>query len=302
MGKILFVDDEKSILNSLKRVFFGLSQYEPLFMDDPEDALECVREGGIHVVVSDIKMPQMSGIAVLDAVREIDPDIVRIALSGNAEMQDIIEAVNRGDIWRYIDKPWDRQKLLMTMKNALELFDKKKESKRLFLALEEKKSELEKINRNLESMVAMRTKLLEERTRIMNLIINDEPLETVFRAVAENLVFFGKARVVQINSPYLEATFIYPADAQVDQVVTEGEFNKAGFSVQGDCTVVSRLRKNRKNLGYLMLKDIDKKDISELYPIIETFANLVIIYLYQQKTLADLPRVLQQLDSIIESS
>ncbi|MGM0461127.1 MAG: response regulator [Fibrobacterota bacterium] len=298
MGKILFVDDEENILRSLKRTFFDVSGHDVYFTDSPEDALEIVRESGIHVVVSDIKMPRMSGVELLHRVKQIHEDIVCIALSGHAEFADIKEAINSGDIWRYIDKPWDNDKLVITLNNAIEFYEKTKENRELVYQLEAKKTELERMNRNLEELVQMRTKMLEERTRIMNMIINDKSLDEVFTAVAENIIFFGKAGAVQIESAFLDRNFVFPEKYLGQYDLNPRDFHDS-FIVKSDTYVACELKKHDTHLGYMVMRDVSQDYLTELYSVVETFSNLVVIYLYQKKTIQELPQMLAQIESII---
>ncbi len=106
MNRILFVDDEALILNSLKR---GLSDepYEKFFATSGEDALKVLEKYDISVLVTDMKMPGMSGLDLLKLVREPYPDLVKIVLSGYTQLPQVLVTVNQGDIFKFITKPWD---------------------------------------------------------------------------------------------------------------------------------------------------------------------------------------------------
>lgn len=111
MNRILFVDDEALILNSLKR---GLSDepYEKFFATSGEDALKILEKHDISVLVTDMKMPGMSGLDLLKAVREPYPDLVKIVLSGYTQLPQVLVTVNQGDIFKFITKPWDLEEEL----------------------------------------------------------------------------------------------------------------------------------------------------------------------------------------------
>lgn len=116
---ILFVDDEERILRSLKMMFRG--QYEVLIATDGRAAIEMVRERKVHVVVSDQRMPEMLGVDLLRTVREISPNTMRILLTGYSDLAAVIDSINEGEIFRYINKPWDPEDIRTTLAKAAEI-------------------------------------------------------------------------------------------------------------------------------------------------------------------------------------
>jgi len=117
--RILFVDDEERILRSLALQF--RRHYEVLTESDPLRALQRLREEPIHVLVSDQRMPQMSGAQLLAEAREIAPNTLRILLTGYSDLDAAVEALNDGGIFRYLTKPWDQQEMAFTLRQAAEL-------------------------------------------------------------------------------------------------------------------------------------------------------------------------------------
>jgi DNA-binding NtrC family response regulator len=117
--RILFVDDEERILRSLAMQF--RRHYEVLTESDPLRALQRLREEPIHVLVSDQRMPQMSGAQLLAEAREIAPNTLRILLTGYSDLDAAVEALNNGGIFRYLTKPWDPQEMAFTLRQAAEL-------------------------------------------------------------------------------------------------------------------------------------------------------------------------------------
>lgn len=117
--RILFVDDEERILRSLALQF--RRHYEVLTESDPLRALQRLREEHIHVLVSDQRMPQMSGAQLLAEAREIAPNTLRIMLTGYSDLDAAVEALNNGGIFRYLTKPWDQQEMAFTLRQAAEL-------------------------------------------------------------------------------------------------------------------------------------------------------------------------------------
>ena len=101
---LLFVDDEANILNSLKRLFLPLG-YRILTSETGAEALALMETESVDLVISDMRMPHMSGAELLEQVRMKSPEAIRILLTGYADLTSTIAAINRGEIYRYISKP-----------------------------------------------------------------------------------------------------------------------------------------------------------------------------------------------------
>ena len=104
--RILFVDDEQLILNALKRTL-RREGFELFFTSDPFEVAKLVGEHRVDIVVSDHMMPQMTGVEVLALVRRLHPNTVRIMMTGQADRDATIRAINEGSIHKFIEKPWD---------------------------------------------------------------------------------------------------------------------------------------------------------------------------------------------------
>ena len=115
---ILFVDDEKNILGALRRLMRG-APYECLFAETGVEALALLREHPVDVVISDMKMPGMSGEDLLAEVASLYPETVRMVLSGYSEESMIMGAINTGRIWGFIHKPWNDAELKQTIEHAV---------------------------------------------------------------------------------------------------------------------------------------------------------------------------------------
>ncbi len=116
---ILVVDDDELIVTSLRGLFLLETGYEVLEFRDPLKAVEEVERRAVDLVISDFLMPQMNGVDLLKKVRELQPDAVRILLTGFADKENAIRAINEVGLYRYIEKPWDNQDLLLSIRNAL---------------------------------------------------------------------------------------------------------------------------------------------------------------------------------------
>ena len=156
---VLFVDDEVNILKALQRLL-RQEDMNVLCASQGQEALEILSKTKTQVVVTDQRMPEMSGVDLLSAVRERHPDIVRMMLTGYTEMNVAVEAINRGEIYRLITKPWNDDELRATIRQAFEQSDLKDEIKRLNHITREQNFKLQDMNRNLEDKVRERTKQL----------------------------------------------------------------------------------------------------------------------------------------------
>lgn len=117
--RILFVDDEERILRSLAMQF--RRQYDVLTESDPQRALERLKSEAVQIIVSDQRMPQMSGAELLEQASAIAPQTLRILLTGYSDLDAAVDALNNGGIFRYLTKPWDPQEMAFTLRQAAEI-------------------------------------------------------------------------------------------------------------------------------------------------------------------------------------
>jgi len=127
--ELLFVDDEPANLQKLRRTF--INGYVTHMAESGKDALGILETAGIDVIITDQKMPEMTGLELLGRAREIRPGIVSIVLTGFAEVEDLIDAINTGKVNRYITKPWSPEDLRIAVRDALEKRDLARENERL---------------------------------------------------------------------------------------------------------------------------------------------------------------------------
>lgn len=153
---VLFVDDEPNILSSLRR----LCRREPFRVavagSGPE-ALALLAQTPAQVILSDYRMPGMTGVEFLARAKEIVPDSIRIILSGFADTQAVVEAINKGEVYRYLAKPWDDRELLATIQHGLEHHDLRRQNEALQECTQRQNLELQRMNERLERLVAERT-------------------------------------------------------------------------------------------------------------------------------------------------
>lgn len=126
MRRVMLLDDEANVLNALKRLLrqhFGADMAVEVFTD-PERALLRLGEATFDIVVADYHMPGMDGVTFLKAVRSIDPEAVRIALSASTEFKAVLKAVNEAEVFRFIMKPWEQEDVRSCFTIALEKRDR----------------------------------------------------------------------------------------------------------------------------------------------------------------------------------
>ena len=156
---VLFVDDEVNILKALQRLLRA-DEMRVLTASSATEALEILDRQPAQVVVTDQRMPEMCGVDFLASVRDRHPEIVRMMLTGYTEINVAVDAINRGEIYRLITKPWNDDELRATLRQAFDHASLKAEVKRLNQVTREQNFRLQDMNRNLEGMVRDRTKQL----------------------------------------------------------------------------------------------------------------------------------------------
>ena len=151
--RILFVDDERNVLRSLERLFLE-EGYEVVTAGSGQQGLEALEQSGpFQLVVSDYRMPAMDGVTFLSEVCQRWPDTERMILSGYADTASIVAAINEGQIYKFIAKPWNDNDLLRTVRDALERHELRTGNQRLLIALSAANAELKNVNDNLNTMV-----------------------------------------------------------------------------------------------------------------------------------------------------
>ena len=153
---LLFVDDEPNILSSLRRLFRPLG-YTIYTAESGAAGLRLLEQETVDLVVSDMRMPEMDGARFLEQVRARWPDTVRLLLTGYSDVASILAAINRGEIYRYVTKPWDDNDILLLVKHALERRALELEKNRLEALTREQNAALTALNQSLEAKVAERT-------------------------------------------------------------------------------------------------------------------------------------------------
>jgi putative nucleotidyltransferase with HDIG domain len=171
--EILFVDDEKNVLQSLKRLCID-GNYSVILANSGEEALEILKNNpNIGLIVSDQRMPAMTGSEFLEKAKEMLPDTVRILLTGYADINAVADAINKGGAYRYITKPWNDEELLQIIGDAVRRYSLIKENKRLQEIIRKQNEELKKWNSQLEFFVQEQTIEIQNKNKELERLNED---------------------------------------------------------------------------------------------------------------------------------
>jgi DNA-binding NtrC family response regulator len=139
--KILYVDDEENNLNSFKAAF--RREYDVTVALSASEALELLKSSHFEIIITDQRMPGMTGVEFLASIVKDYPEPIRMLLTGYADIQAVIDAINKGQIYQYITKPWDEQQMRVIINNAYEIFSLRQENKELMRSLIRANEQLE---------------------------------------------------------------------------------------------------------------------------------------------------------------
>jgi response regulator RpfG family c-di-GMP phosphodiesterase len=165
---LLLVDDEKAITRALNRLF-RKEGYRIMTAQSGPEGLEKLQQsdGPVSMIISDQRMPEMNGAAFLEKAKSIYPDAIRYLLTGYSDLDAVVDAVNRGEIHRYLTKPWNDDDLVLQVKQSLEHFELTSENRRLTALTIEQNKKLNELNKGLEQKVQERTKEVFDKNKAL---------------------------------------------------------------------------------------------------------------------------------------
>lgn len=163
---VLFVDDEENILKSIQRGLFE-EPYKKRYANSGAEALEIIGQEPISVLVTDMRMPEMDGLSLLKIVAEKNPRIVRIILTGYAQISTLISAINSGQIFRYLTKPWKAEsEFIPAVRQAIEYHQMQQERDEILHKLKTSNLELNKKNIDLALQIRQNEQLLARQKEL----------------------------------------------------------------------------------------------------------------------------------------
>ncbi len=201
---VLCVDDEVNVLNALKRLF-RKEGFTLLTASSGAEALKLLQDNPVHMIISDQRMPEMSGTELMARVKECYPDMIRIILTGYTDVDTITESINQGHIYKFFLKPWNDQSLVLEIRQALEQYDLVQTNKTLHQKVLEQNESFRHLNDSLEALVQERTREVQIQNQALALshaILEDLPVPIIGVSTELMIVLINKA-VHQIDAGML---------------------------------------------------------------------------------------------------
>jgi len=215
---ILVVDDEEIVLVALYETL-RRERYEVVTTSDPATALAELKENEFSVIITDQRMPTLTGLELLAQAREIQPNATRILITAVLSLDTVIDAINKGEIYRFIVKPWLREELLVTVKNAVQRYDLIRQNTRLQTSTQAMNQQLVDLNRSLEQQVKLvaqqNEKLADmnrslEQTLLRSMELCLHTMQTYYPTLGNQA-----RRVAQLCRSMAEASKLSPEDRRV---------------------------------------------------------------------------------------
>ena len=194
-GKIVVVDDDKIVTSAFKTLLKVEGFDDGHFFNSPTEALEFLKDNKPDIVISDFLMPEMNGLEFLQGVNKLYPEVSKIILTGYADKENAIKAINDIGLYRYIEKPWDNNDLIINIKNGIERSYLLSELRQKISELEVAKKELEKYSHNLEQLVDERTADLKQ---------SNAKLEGIVNYCADGIVILNEDGIIEQVNPACE--------------------------------------------------------------------------------------------------
>lgn len=190
-SKIVVVDDEKMVTSAFKALFKVEGYSDIHLFNNPNDAVEFLRENKPDLIISDFMMPEMNGLEFLTEAKKLYNEVSMILLTGYADKENAIKAINEIGLYKYIEKPWDNDDLMMNIRNGIERSHLLENLRNKIEELEIAKKQLQDYSQNLEKIVAERTADLAEANKKLSGIIN---------YCADGIIIVdGEGNILQVN-------------------------------------------------------------------------------------------------------
>ncbi len=195
IGKIVVVDDESIVTSAFKTLFKVEGYCDVHLFNKPTEALEFMKLETPDLIISDFLMPDMNGLQFLTAAKKLHPETSMILLTGYADKENAIKAINEVGLYKYIEKPWDNDDLLMNIRNGIERSHLLGDLRQKINELEAAKKQLEEYSNNLEKLVAERTS---------DLTTANEKLSGIVNYSADGIIIIDKDGKIESANPACE--------------------------------------------------------------------------------------------------
>ncbi len=219
-GLIVVVDDEKIVTSAFKTLLKVEGFSNAHFFNNPEEALEFLKSNTPDLVISDFLMPEMNGLEFLSEVKKMYPEVSKILLTGYADKENAIRAINEVGLYRYIEKPWDNDDLILNIRNGIERSYLLSELRKKIAELEAAKKELEKYSHNLEQIVEERTADLKQ---------SNAKLEGIFNYCADGIVIINEDGIIEQVNPACENLIGLVENKLLNSSIDDYLFSKKTF-------------------------------------------------------------------------
>ena len=219
-GKIVVVDDEKIVTSAFKTLLKVEGYNDGHFFNSPKEALVFLKDNPPDIVISDFMMPEMNGLEFLTEVKKMYPEVSKILLTGYADKENAIRAINEVGLYRYIEKPWDNNDLIINIKNGIERSYLLSELREKIKELELAKKELEKYSHNLEQLVEERTADLKQ---------SNAKLEGIVNYCADGIVILNEDGIVEQVNPACETMIGHINTKLINASIDDYLFNSKTF-------------------------------------------------------------------------
>lgn len=268
-GLIVVVDDEQMVTSALKTLLKIEGFSNCVTFNNPVEAIEFLKQNSPDIIISDFIMPQMNGLEFLSEAKKLYPDVSKILLTGYADKKNAISAINEIGLYKYIEKPWDNDDLLINIRNGIErshLLDNLHEK---INELETAKQELEKYSHNLEDMVAQKTADLYRAHTKLKSIINycadgiiivdkNGKLEQVNPAT-ENLSGYSESHLLSTNL----SDILYGGGLRetLEKCIEDGE------AVLRDCYIANALSEKQipVEVNFALISSDNENEVSQKF-------------------------------------
>ena len=257
-GKIVVVDDEKIVTSAFSTLLKVEGFSDAHFFNSPTDALEFLKTNTPDLVISDFLMPEMNGLEFLTEVKKLYPEVSKILLTGYADKENAIRAINEIGLYRYIEKPWSNDDLIINIKNGIERSYLLSQLRQKISELELAKKELEKYSHNLELLVEERTADLKQ---------SNAKLEGVVNYCADGIVILNEDGIIEQVNPACENLIGLINEKIIKSSIDDFLFSKKTF-------ITKELHKLEEN--ELFLRDFYIKNplSNNIVPVEISFARI----------------------------
>ncbi len=228
---VLCVDDEKNVLRALQRSF-RKEDFNVYAATKGKDGLDILKNFSVQLILADFRMPEMNGVQFLKQAKQLQPDAIRILLSGYASIDMVTKAVNEGGIYKLITKPWNESELKLEVNLALSHWKLVQRNRKLNRRVEEQVLELKSMNRQLEDIVDERTREILIKNQALELshqILDNLPIAVVGVALEHYVVYLN-----QEAEKTFDSLNISPIGKKVESIFPD-EINKLILkTIQGE--------------------------------------------------------------------